>query len=94
MTLDELVALVGQDWDFEFISQRGKDHRVLGDWLYKEILTRAGLSVSEYYLDGDNEFEFYRFHFHDYSAEILGNDLLILRGVKNILVITMKYSHS
>ena len=92
----KLLKKLSQETDGTFFVQKGVDKEIIRKWILEELLTSAGFANTKYFLEGERRkrFEFYRYHMDDTSAEIIGNDLLLIRGVKKVLIIRMSYTHS
>jgi hypothetical protein len=41
-----------------------------------------------------SEFDYYHLHLQDDQSDIMGDDLLMIRGLKHVIVVHISYSHS
>jgi len=93
---DELTITINSQTDGMVFIQQGIDNEKARKWLLEELLTRAGRANVSFYLEDKyrEKFDFFRYHFDDTSMEVIGNDLLIIRGVRNVIIVRISYMHS
>lgn len=72
--------------------QEGNDHEKVRKWLLEEALTKAGRANAEFKLR--KKYDFFRYHWHDQNSEVVGKDLLIIRGVKKVIIVRIDYVHA
>lgn len=76
--------------------QQGVEHAKARKWLIEEIQTKAARANSFLYLEDSyaRDFEYFRYHHSNYGAEVIGDDILVIRGVRKVIVIKISYTHS
>jgi len=79
---------------FSLFMESSNDSESIRNWITNDLLTPAGKKNLDAPLNSSYrvKLDFFRYHFDEQDAEIIGEDLLVMKGVKEVIIIRIIYS--
>lgn len=92
----EIAKRLKDETDTTVFYQEGTDNEEVRRWLLNEVLTLAGRVNTSFYLADEDrkKLDYLRYHMDNQSAEVVGEDTVMIRGVKKVVVVRISYVHS
>jgi hypothetical protein len=94
----ETAAQIGRALDIRVALHEGLDDKLTREWIVREILTRPARGQLETHFLGSDadrkKFEYFHFKKNDTSSEVIGEDILLIRGFRKVITVRISYVHS
>ena len=94
--LETVMKQIRDNADVLVLTQKNENQEPALQWLITQLLTSIGRENVSFYLEGQykKSFDVFRYHWDDTSMEVMGEDMLMMRGAKEVIIINISYVHS